>query len=96
MKGIPRMRSVKISKYINYLERNGVTPQDIMSTLKGDREYIMTMRNEGERQKLTIRKDHDTAFMGYRPGIGCKGGKWEVPYGDLKLVDEIIEKIKDR
>ncbi|MEM5814681.1 MAG: hypothetical protein QXD77_02600 [Candidatus Aenigmatarchaeota archaeon] len=84
------MKSMKIGKYIDYLESKKVTPQDIMSTLRTETEYILTLRKEGERQKLTIRKYHGIAFMGY------KNNRLEVPYGDMRIIDDIMGKIKER
>ena len=90
MRGSGRMKSMKLNKQVNYLDSNKVTPQDITTLLKGESEYEVKIKNDNGRQHVTIKKGFDMAFMGYA------NGKWEAPYGDVKIVDEVVEKIKDR
>jgi hypothetical protein len=90
MKGPSRMRSLKVNKQVNYLDSNKVTPQDIKTILKDEREYEVKIKRDNGREHVTIMTGHERAFMGY------VNGKWEVPYGDPKIVNEVIEKIKDR
>jgi hypothetical protein len=90
MRGPGRMRSVKVNKQVEYLDSHKVTPQDITDHLKEEREYEVKIKKDGGRQHVTIKKGFDMAFMGY------VNGKWEVPYGDTKIVDEVVDKIKDR
>lgn len=82
------MKQVRIDRYLDELETRGIVPRDVSDMLRGMKEYTTTMKTEGGRQKLTIRKGRDIAFMGYR------NGRWEVPYGNLDIVHEIIEKLK--
>jgi hypothetical protein len=90
MRGTGRMRSVKADKQVSYLDSKKVTPQDIMTVLKDEREYEVKIKRDDGRQHIRITKGRAMAFMGYI------NGKWEVPYGDVKIVDEVVEKIKDR
>ncbi|MFQ6010000.1 MAG: hypothetical protein ACE5J7_02665 [Candidatus Aenigmatarchaeota archaeon] len=89
-----RMKTMRIGRYLKELESNNATPKSIRNMLKDDNDYKVILRKEGEKTKVTIKKARkngsDMAFMGY------KDGKWEVPYGNLCIVDEIIEKIKSR
>jgi hypothetical protein len=84
------MKRQPMDNYIKDLEQKKAMPKDILTVLKGDGEYDAKLKEKGGRQEVRIKKGSAMAFMGYTDG------KWEVPYGDLRIVREVIDKIKDR